>query len=202
MRQLLTVLALLGIAQAGAAATAPVKIKVEDASGAVLKDELVIVQDLDNREREVLRALSDQDGNVPPLQLPPGLYRVIATDPYGIWQTSVREFLVGQQSAEVVVRVEAMWTHGYGDIVTVGTAHTLLQVIGPDGQPASGASILVRDRDATLHLERRYKADKKGTATIELVSEPTVVVVLYGDVLLTTELGSHDLKPVIRLEKR
>jgi len=202
VRHLLTVLALLGFVQAGAAATFPVKITVEDASGAVIKDELVIVQDLDNREREVLRTLSDQDGNVPRLQLSPGLYRVIATAPYGIWQTSVREFLVGQRSAEVIVRVQGMGTHGNGDIVTAGITRTQLQVIGPDGRPASGAGILVRNRDATLNLERRYQADGKGTATIELVSNPTVVVVVYGDVLLTTELGPHDLNPTIRLEKR
>jgi hypothetical protein len=201
MRHLLLALALLGLVTAGAAATFPVKIKVEDAAGVVLKDQLVIVQDLDNRGHEVLRTLSDQGGNVPPLQLPPGLYRVIATAPYGLWQTSVREFLVGQKSTEVIVRVQAKSTHGYGDIITVGTRRVQLQVIGPDGQPASGASVLVRDRDATLHLERRYKADREGTATIELVSEPTVVLVVYSDLLLTTELGQQVRDPVIRLLK-
>lgn len=104
MRHLLTVLALVGLVPAVAAATAPVKIRVEDAVGAVIKDELVIVQDLDSREHEVLRALSDQEGNVPPLQLSPGLYRVIATAPYGVWQTSVREFLVGERPTEVIAK--------------------------------------------------------------------------------------------------
>lgn len=74
-------------------------------------------------------------------------------------------------------------------------------MIGPDGQPANGARILVRDRDATLHLERRYKTDGKGTAKSELVSEPTVVVVVYGAVLLSTELAQHDLNPIIRLKE-
>ena len=54
----------------------------------------------------------------------------------------------------------------------------------------------MRDRDATLHLERRYKADNKGAAIIELVGKPTVMVVVYGDVLLTTELDPHDLNPL------
>jgi hypothetical protein len=92
-----------------------------------------------------------------------------------------------------------MVTHGNGDIVTVGTPRAQLQVIGPDGHPASGASILVRDREATLNLERWYTADGKGFAKIELVSEPTVVVVVYSDVLLTTELSQHDLNPVVHL---
>lgn len=201
MRHLLLMLALFGVVPAVAAVTFPISVKVEDSSGAAVKDELVIVQDLDNREHEVLRALSDLDGNVPTLQLPSGLYRVIATAPYGLWQTSVREFMVGQPSTEVVVRVQAMPTHGYGDIVTVGTPRVQLKVIGPDGQPANGALILIRDRNATLHLERWYKADGKGIAKVELVSEPTVVVVVYADELLTTEIAQHDSSPVIRLQK-
>lgn len=203
MRCLLLTLALFAVVvPAVAAVTFPVKIKGEDSSGAVVKDELVIVQDLDNREHEILRGLSDHTGNGPTLQLPSGLYRVIATAPYGLWQTSVREFLVGQQPTDVIVRVQPMPTHGYGDIVTVGTTRVELKLIGPDGQPANGARILIRDRDATLHLERWYKADGKGIATIDLVSKPTVAVVIYADILVTTELEQHDSNPVIRLQNR
>ncbi|HEV3253102.1 MAG TPA: hypothetical protein VG033_01760 [Candidatus Acidoferrales bacterium] len=145
--------------------------------------------------------MSDRDGKAPTLELPSGLYRVIATAPYGLWETSVREFLVGKQSTEVILRVQPMPSHGYGDIVTLGTPRVQLQVIGPDGQPAKGALVLIRDRDATLHMERWYTADDKGIAKIELVSEPTVVVVIYGDVLLTSELAQHDSSPVIRMPK-
>jgi hypothetical protein len=201
MRRLLLVLTLFGVMPSVAAVTYTVKIRVEDPSVAVVKDELVIVQDLNNREHEILRALTDRDGNAPALELPSGLYRVIATAPYGLWETSVREFLVGKQSTEVIVRVQPIPSHGYGDIWTIGTPRVQLQVIGPDGQPAKGAHILIRDRDATLSLKRWYTADEKGVAKIELVSEPTVVVVIYGDVLLTSELAQHDLSPVIRLQK-
>jgi hypothetical protein len=184
-----------------AAVTCTVKIRVEDPSGAAVGDELVIVQDLNNREHEILRALSDRDGNAPTLELPSGIYRVIATAPYGLWETSVREFLVGKQSTEVIVRVQPMPSHGYGDIGTIGTPRVQLEVIGPDGQPANGARILIRDRGATLYMERWYTADDKGIAKIELVSEPTVVVVIYADVLLTTELAQRYSGPVIRLQK-
>lgn len=201
MRRLLLVLTLFVVMPAVAAVTYTVKIRVEDSSGAVVKDELVIVQDLNNHEHEILRALSDRDGKAPTLELPSGLYRVIATAPYGLWETSVREFLVGKQSTEVILRVQPMPSHGYGDIVTLGTPRVQLQVIGPDGQPAKGALVLIRDRDATLHMERWYTADDKGIAKIELVSEPTVVVVIYGDVLLTSELAQHDSSPVIRMPK-
>jgi hypothetical protein len=188
MQHLLLLLALLG-AVTPVAGTFPVKVKVEDSGGAAVKDELVIVQDLNNREHEILRALSDQGGNVPTFQVPTGVYRVIATAPYGLWKTSVREFLVSQQSTQVIVRVEPTPTHGYGDIVTIGTTSVQLQVIGPDGEPANGARILIRDGDATLHLERWYETSGKGMATIELVGKPTVAVVIYGDMLLTTELA-------------
>jgi hypothetical protein len=161
----------------------------------------VIVQDLTNREREILRVLSDEQGNVPTLDVPAGLYRVIATAPYGLFQTSVREFLVGREATQVVVTAQTMPTHGYGDVVTAGTARVQVQVIGSDGQPATGAHILIRDRDATLHTERWYTADEKGMATIELVSEPTVVVVVYSGEPVATEFTEHDLSPVIRFPK-
>jgi hypothetical protein len=196
------VIALSSIITTVSADTLPVKVKVEDGSGASVKGELVIIQDLYNREHEVFRVLSEEDGSIPPFQLQPGLYRVIATAPYGLWQTNVHEFLVGQKSTEVIIKVQPLPTHGYGDIVIVPIIRRHLRVIGPDGLPASGVSILVRDRDATLYLERWYKTDKKGTTSIELVSDHTVVVVIYGDVLLTTELTQHVMNPVIRLQSR
>jgi hypothetical protein len=87
MRALLLMLALIGVVPAVAAATFPVKIRVEDPRGSAVKNDLVIIQDLNNREREILRALSGENGNGPTLELPAGLYRVIATAPYGPWQT-------------------------------------------------------------------------------------------------------------------
>jgi hypothetical protein len=146
--------------------------------------------------------LSKEDGTLPPFQLQAGLYRVIATAPYGLWRTNVREFLVGQQSTEMTIKVQPVPTHGHGDIINVRIIRRQLRVIGSDGSPASGASILVRDRDATQHLERWYKTDEKGTTPIEMVSDPTVVVVVYGDVLLATELTQNVLNPIIRLQKR
>ena len=99
MRIIPIILAVLMFPVAISAATFSVTIKIEDETGDALKDELVIVQDLNNQEHEILRALSDKNGYVPPLELPSGLYRVIATAPYGLWETSVREFLVGQKSS-------------------------------------------------------------------------------------------------------
>lgn len=202
MRHFLLLLALSGLLGSSAADSFPVRIKIEDATGGPVGGELVIVQNLDNQEHEVVRALSDHGGNIAPVQLSRGLYRVIATAPYGLWQTKVREFLVRRRASDIIVRVQPMPTHGYGDVVTLGTTRAHLRVIGPSGQPASGAFILIRDRDATLYSERGYKADSKGTATIELVGNPTVAIVIYRGVLLTTDLDQNDSSPVIRLHKQ
>ena len=129
-----------------------VTVVVEDSTGMALKDELVIVQDLHNREREVLRVLTDKSGKIPAIDLGPGLYRAIATTPYGPWQTEVQEFLVGENPMHLALHVRPMPTHGYGDIVAVRTKKKKLKVLTPDGQAASGAEVYVRDRDATLHL--------------------------------------------------
>jgi len=177
----------------------PVDLVVVDASGAGLKNELVIIQDLRDAEHEILRVLSDKEGKIPVLSLQPGLYRAIATAPYGTWQTQVREFLVADKPLRLALEVRPMSTHGYGDIVTVGTKKRQLKVSQADGRPASGAEVHIRDRDATLHLERRYKTNSLGEVEIELVSEPTVVVIVYGNSLTTREISESDAALAIRL---
>lgn len=177
-----------------------VELVVEDSSGIALKDKLVIVRDLRNKEHEVIRALTNKDGQIPSFALPPGLYRAIATDPYGLWQTEVREFLVAEKPARLAMRVRPTPTHGYGDIVTVGTKRKKLKILKPDGQPASGAEIYARDRDATLHLEHLYQANAHGETEIDLVSEPTVIVIVFGDSLTTREITDKDSELIVRLQ--
>jgi hypothetical protein len=178
-----------------------VDLVVEDSTGVALKDELVIVQDLRNQAHEVLRVLSNKDGKTPTLDLQPGLYRAIATAPYGLWQTEVREFLVAEKPVRLALRVRPMPTRGYGDIVTVGTKRKKLEILKTNGQAASGAEIYVRDRDATLHLERWYKTNAQGEAEIEIVSEPTVVVIVFGDSLTTREVSAKDSELILRLQQ-
>lgn len=176
-----------------------VTVVVEDSTGVALKDELVIVQDLHNREREVLRVLTDKSGKIPAIDLGPGLYRAIATTPYGPWQTEVQEFLVGENPMHLALHVRPMPTHGYGDIVVVRTKKKKLKVLTPDGQAASGAEVYVRDRDATLHLERFYKTNTAGEADIELTGDPTVVVVVLGESLAIREIDEKDDALTVRL---
>jgi hypothetical protein len=181
---------------------ATLTLRVEDAGGAPLKDELVIVQNLDDHEREMFRALTDRDGNVPVPDLKPGLYRAIATAPYGLWETEIREFFVEDgHPFELVLYVQPMATHGNGDIVTIGLSEAELQVLDSAGSPVSGAWVVVRDRQATLYLERWYQTNAKGLATIELVGSPTVVVVAYQKTLATKEVSDKVSSVVVRLPK-
>jgi hypothetical protein len=180
------------------ATATPVKFRVLDESGAPIKDVLVIVQNLQKHEAELLRMLSDAEGTVRGRELEPGLYRLIATTPYGLWRTIIKEFLVKVAPMEVVLRVKVMPTHGYGDIVVVGTTSVDFQVLRPDGLPASDAELLVRDRDATLYTERWYKTDAQGRTRIEMVRNPLVLVVLYQDAIMTTELSERDQPSVLK----
>ena len=172
---------------------------VVEAAGVPLKDELVIVQELHNRRHEVLRVLTDGNGKIPTIDLPHGLYRVIATAPFGLWETEVQEFLVGEKPTHLALHVSPMPTRGNGDIVTVGTKKKKMRVLKPDGQVASGAEVYVRDRNATLHLERWYKTNAAGETEIELVGEPTVAVVVLGDSLAMREISDKDDAPTVRL---
>jgi hypothetical protein len=177
---------------------APVTIRVLDGSGAPVKYTLVIVQSLDSAYRDVTRQLTDEHGGVSAGELKPGLYRVIATTPYGLWETTIKEFLVTNDSVNLTLVAQPQSTHGFGDIVTGGNPHVNLQVLMPDGTPAVGADVLLRDRDATLYLERRYKLDKHGKSKIELISSPTVLVIIFEGRLLTTQLAQTDTPTVIR----
>lgn len=176
-----------------------VDLVVEDSTGAPVKDVLVIVQDLDNQQHELTRVLSDGGGRIPTLDLPSGLYRAIGTSPYGLWQTDIKEFVVGNNPEHLALRVRPKPSHGNGDIITAGTQKRKLKAVTADGQPASGAEIYVRDREATTHLERRYIANSLGEAEIELVGEPTVVVVVLGNSLSARETTYKDGDFTVRL---
>ena len=120
--------------------------RVSDGSGGDLKDALVIVQDLRVRDAdEVFRALTDEHGRIPPRQLPNGLYRIIATSPYGIWATQIEEFLIGPASTEISVSLRPLPTHGYGDIVPSHEAHFTAKVSRRDGIPTREVEIHARD---------------------------------------------------------
>src|ERR1035441_7121891 len=109
------------------ASAVSVKFRVVDEGGSPVKDVLVIVNNLESHGAEVLRVLTNDRGEAGFLELQPGLYRMIATAPYGLWQTRIKEFLVKSGPLEVVLPVKVMPTHGYGDIIVVEDPRLTMQ---------------------------------------------------------------------------
>ena len=177
---------------------APTTLRVVDGSGAPAKDVLVIVKSFGQGYEDVSRHLTDEQGRVPTMDLQPGVYQAIATSPYGIWETSVKEFLVEDKSFELTLTVTPQPTHGFGDVVPLVNATVEVQIVASDGIPASDAEVFVRDKDATLYTERWYKMDKNGKGKVELVADQTVLVVIYAHRLFTTQLDSTKKSAVIR----
>ena len=167
-------------------------------TGTTVKDVLVIIKSLDSNYQDASRQLTDDQGRINVLELRPGVHKVIATTPYGLWETKIKEFLVADQSIDLTLMVQPTPTHGFGDIVTVGSSSAQAQVLTTDGIPASGARLLVRDKDATLHRERWYKLDDKGKADIELVSSPTVLVIIHNGRICTTQIANTESHAVVR----
>ncbi len=189
------------LAFASSVRAASIGIAVVDEAGLPLKDILVVVQKLEPREEEICRTLTNQQGRARGVELPPGLYRAIATTPYGLWSTTAVEFLAPLSAGEVTLEVHPVPTRGYGDIATVGKRIRDIQVLQASGQPAVAAEVLVRDKEATLQLERRYKTDASGKAKIELVGTPTIAVVVFEGILVSQEVGD-DEPATIRLGVR
>jgi hypothetical protein len=94
------------------------------------------------------------------------------------------------QTLKLTLNVKPMATHGYGDIATVEKKEKL-KVLLADDSPAIDEELFVRDRDATLDLDRRYKTDSGGEAVIEIVAKPTVVAIVFPDSVNTREFSDN-----------
>ena len=148
---------------------AQVEIAVTGANGAALKDALVIVQDLQGKDdRELFRALTDVRGNIPPHTLAPGVYRAIAVFPYSHRENSVSEFLV--RDAPVNLHLRMAESQGLDDL-PVSIGQLTVHVISPNGQPAVGARVLVRDAEAHPGSEHWGTTNAQGSTTLELKSD-------------------------------
>jgi hypothetical protein len=157
-----------------------------DRTGAPFSNVLVIVKSLEGNG-EIFRALTDSTGSVPDRQVKPGLYRVIATCPYGICETSVQEFLVKNDPIHLKLSLDVSPTHGVGDVAEVGPSKRLSVVItDSQGKPAQNASLLVRDQEA--QHERWYKANATGLVTVELPEGSVTFVIWYADSLTSRTL--------------
>jgi hypothetical protein len=143
-------------------AAAPLSIRTLDASGAPIEKALVMVQFLEPRQ-EMLRALSNLAGEVPGLELKPGLYRVVAAYPRGVWRTVAREFMVSSERVELVLKMSPF---GTCSPVVVPPVRTTVTVLDAAGVPVSDVDVLFRDADAKREAWRR--TDSSGRANVDL----------------------------------
>ena len=178
---------------------AQVQIKVTDPSGVPLNNALVIVQDLDHHEQELFRSLTKDHGEVSPRQLPPGLYRAIASYPYSRWQTTVREFLVRAAPENIDLTMTAK--EGFDDIGT-SIGSLTVHVLDATGQPAEGARVLVRDAEAHPQSEHWGTTNSQGMATLNLTMSPDTIVVVYRDQLQTFATAGLQTERTLRLSSR
>ena len=51
---------------------------------------------------------------------------------------------------------------------------------------------------ATLHTERWYKTNAEGRASLEMMSYPFVLVIVFHDAVMTTELTERNVPKVIK----
>jgi hypothetical protein len=175
---------------------------------APLKDELVIVSSLEG-QGEICRVLSNSQGATPTLDLKPGIYRAIAANPYGIWETKIVEFLVNTTPVSLKILVRPMGTHGFGDRVPVwlkGERPRTIDVLVVDkaGKPFPGANILSRNED--LDFDQWFLTGPDGIARVKLLPQPVTIVAATSSILVsvtpdTKSLdGLHGKPLVIKLE--
>jgi len=183
---LLGVLALVVCSQARAS----VRVRVTDRTGAPFPDVLVIVKSLAGKG-EIFRALTNQTGRVPDRDLAAGLYRVIATCPYGICETKITEFLVGDAPVELELKVDVSPTRG--NVTVVGPSNRMrVQLLDPQGKPVASAEVLVRDSSA--EFERWYKTNSDGEADVEPLGTKITFAVLYKRTLTEETVSAASIE--------
>lgn len=165
----------------------PVRIVTLDKTGAGFQDVLVIVRSLDGKGESV-RALTNQSGAVPTRELAAGLYQIIATCPYGLCQTTVREFFVKTDPIELELALDVLPTTG--NTFAMGRVERRqVEVQDRHGRPVASADILVRD--ATAESQKWYQTGLDGRVLIDLASSrETTVVAVHDGLLLSRVLHS------------
>ena len=164
------------------ATAAPFRIRVTDPIGAEGVDKvLVIVQSLDGKG-EVLRTLTDPKGSITPIDLAPGLYRLIATYPYGYWFTQVREFVVSAAPVNMDLHMDGAVI----DRVAAPGVKVQVTVVNRDGKAIKNAHILGRDRQA---LSNRWDTtDGQGHAVVTVGVNGADIVAIYNEQVVITPI--------------
>jgi hypothetical protein len=163
---------------------APVRVHVIDAAGEGFPKILVIARSLE-RPTESDRELTNNNGLTTALNLGSGLYQIIASDPYGTWPTTVREFILGNQPIDITLQLDVPGTNDqtWGP-AAVGVP---IKVLDRHGHPVANATVLGRDPEAKfMHF---YRTDQQGNATPVLGVNGAYIVVFYQGQVHTEEVN-------------
>ena len=172
---------LVGLIFTGIALAANVKITVLSQAGGPFPDVLVIVKSLEGRG-EMLRALSDSQGDVK-TTLPVGMYRLIATCPFGICLTEMKEFIVSKDMEQISITVGAI---GTVQTVFIGKETAKLILLDKANQPFSHCTVMIRNWDDSE--EYWYVPDSKGIVNIKIYDNPQVLVIFTDTQLVSKVL--------------
>jgi len=165
-------------------------IRIADQSGAPLACMLVIVRSIEG-SGEVLRLLSDSSGSASLKLPPPGKYQVIATHPYGNWETVVKELVVDQEPIALDISVRALPTHGIGDVAIV-SPEVSIKVVNSSGHVEPNAEIFVRDHEGVYG--KWYRTDSNGMARASTFGDATEVLAFYGNHVAKIAISFPELR--------
>jgi len=136
---------------------------------------LVIVRSIEGQQEEFARALSGPDGSVPSVELRPGIYEAIATCPYGHIPTTVDDFVLGDQPAEV----EVLLSIDDDERVNYNQTAWNVQVLDQGGLPAVNAVVIGRNMEASTGVSVA-RTDRRGRATVSVPVDGAIIEVIYG----------------------
>lgn len=174
---------LIGLIFISPATAATLRVHVVDPSSAPFPKVLVIIKSLDSG-REIVRELTDANGRIRTIELDAGVYRLVATCPYGLCKTAVREFLAAQLTDEMLVTVQLPATDVFGELLGAPRLRVVLK--RPNGSLASKVRLLVRDLKA--RREKWYVSDENGSVVIELIDDPVVLVAIHDGTIFSRQI--------------
>jgi hypothetical protein len=153
---------------------ATVSVRAVDPMGGGVPKVLVIVRAPANAGYEVLRALSGPDGSVPQVNVLPGLYEAIATDPYSPYLTTVEDFVV----AEAPVKIELRMNIEQDQTASLDSIDWNVKVVDKQGRSVNDAWITARVEGEPACDVTATGSDGRATVTIPF-DEPVIVTALY-----------------------
>jgi hypothetical protein len=139
-----------------------VKIRVTDPVGASgVSKVFIIVRSLESGKGDGFRDLSGPDGHVPPYDLTPGLYEVIAMYPHGYWFTQARDFEV----ADTPITIELHLDGAIVDAIPIDRIELRVRVVDR-GRAIADAWVVGRDSKGDWPVVAR--TDEHGEAIVQI----------------------------------